>query len=66
MRQNICSESMHIIDVSPEEISKIQALGPLAVQNDLSDPSNPSWHNLLALRSSFEQIIGMMIARRGY
>ena len=66
VRQYICSQSMHIIDVSPEEIAKIQALGPVAVQNDLSDPSNPSWHNLLALRSSFEQIIGMMIARRGY
>lgn len=53
-----------LVNVTPQDVSTIQALGPVVVLRELSDERHPQWHNGEALRAAFRDIIGLIASRR--
>ena len=52
------------LNVTTDDIQKIQALGPVAVLRKLRDENHPSWHNLCALKGAFESVISMILNKK--
>ena len=49
------------LNVTPDDVPEIQALGPVAVLRNLRDENHPSWHNLSPLKGAFESVISMIL-----
>ena len=54
----------NVLNVIPDDVPKIQALGPVAVLRNLRDEEHQSWHNLGALKSAFESVISMVLNKQ--
>lgn len=52
------------VSITYQDMMAIQATGPLVLVRDLADPERPTWHDPLALRMAFEQIVKMTRSRR--
>lgn len=51
------------VPITYHDLLAIQARGPIVIARDLRDAEHPTWHEPLALRAAFEQIIKLAQAR---
>ena len=58
------SPQSNVLNVTSDDVPRIQQLGPVAVVRNLRDEKHPSWHNLCALKGAFESVISMILNKR--
>lgn len=52
------------VRITPQDISAIESVGPKVIVRNLVDPVRPTWHDPVALRDAFTEVLGLCRSRR--